>query len=107
LPAGAVVKLAPGSSFLSFNTAAVGGPGCEVMAEAITADAGTSEPRDLGAIVRLPKIEAFEVGDRKASENGSEETLQIAVPWPAPSPHAPLYVWLRGEAAGRLTKSLL
>jgi hypothetical protein len=141
--AGTVVKLAPGSSFLSFNTAAVGGPGCEVMAEAITADDGTSEPRDLGTVVRLPKIEAFEVGDQKAGENawfgtlkgqdldtiervgwdgaagtpvtavpapagnGSEETLQIVVPWPAPSPHAPLYVWLRGEAAGRLTKSLL
>jgi hypothetical protein len=140
---GAVVKLAPGSSFLSFNTATVGGPGCEVMAAAMTPDDGTSEPRDLGTIVRLPKIEAFEVGDQKAGENtwfgtlkgedldtiervgwdsttgtavnavpapagnGSEETLQVAVPWPAPAPHAPLYVWLRGEATGRLTKSLL
>lgn len=140
---GSVIKLAPGSRFVSFNTAAVGGPGCEVMAEAVTPDSGTSEPRDLGTIVRLPKIQAFDVSDRKAGENtwfgtlkgqdldaieqvgwdpsngtvvtavpapagsGDEEILQIAVPWPAPSPHAPLYVWLRGEAVGRLTKSLL
>jgi hypothetical protein len=133
---GSVVKVAPGSRFLSFNTAAVGGPGCEVMAEAITPDAGTSEPRDLGTIVRLPKIEAFGISDRKAGDNawfgtlkgqdldaiervgwdasngtavtavpapagsGNEETLQIEVPWPAPAPHAPLYVWLRGEAHG-------
>lgn len=32
-----------------------------------------------------------------------KQTLTIAVPWPPPSPHAPLYVWLRGEAKGRLS----
>ena len=32
-----------------------------------------------------------------------EQTLRIAVPWPAPAPHAPLYVWLRGEDTGRKT----
>jgi hypothetical protein len=32
-----------------------------------------------------------------------EETLRISVPWPAPAPHAPLYVWLRGEQTGRRT----
>ena len=32
------------------------------------------------------------------------QTLRLALPWPAPSPHAPLYVWLSGEAAGRRTK---
>lgn len=31
------------------------------------------------------------------------ETLRIALPWPAPAPHAPLYVWLRGEQEGRKT----
>ena len=30
-----------------------------------------------------------------------EQTLRIAVPWPAPAPHAPLYVWLPGEEMGR------
>jgi hypothetical protein len=33
----------------------------------------------------------------------SQQTLRIAVPWPAPAPHAPLYIWLRGEQAGRRT----
>lgn len=31
------------------------------------------------------------------------QTLRIALPWPAPAPHAPLYVWLRGEEEGRKT----
>lgn len=33
----------------------------------------------------------------------SKESLRVVVPWPAPGPHAPLYIWLRGESAGRLT----
>jgi hypothetical protein len=33
----------------------------------------------------------------------AEQTLRVALPWPAPAPHAPLYVWLRGEDAGRKT----
>ena len=32
-----------------------------------------------------------------------KQTLRIALPWPAPAPHAPLYVWLRGEKDGRRT----
>ena len=31
------------------------------------------------------------------------ETLRVALPWPAPAPHAPLFVWLRGEETGRQT----
>lgn len=31
------------------------------------------------------------------------QILKILLPWPPPSPHAPLYIWLRGEAEGRLT----
>ena len=34
---------------------------------------------------------------------GNKETLRIAIPWPAPAPHASLYVWLRGEDRGRRT----
>ncbi len=33
----------------------------------------------------------------------SRQTLRLVLPWPAPAPHAPLYVWLRGEAQGRKT----
>lgn len=32
-----------------------------------------------------------------------EQTLKIAVPWPPPSPKAPLYIWLRGENQPRVT----
>ena len=35
--------------------------------------------------------------------NPQEQTLKVELPWPPPSPHAPIYVWLRGETAGRLT----
>jgi hypothetical protein len=35
--------------------------------------------------------------------NPGEQTLKIELSWPPPSPHAPIYVWLRGEATGRLT----
>ena len=31
------------------------------------------------------------------------QTLRVVLPWPAPGPHAPLYVWLRGEGQGRKT----
>jgi hypothetical protein len=37
----------------------------------------------------------------------SEETLRVALPWPAPAPHAPLFVWLRGEETGRQTSVTL
>jgi hypothetical protein len=35
--------------------------------------------------------------------NSQEQTLKVELPWPPPSPHAPIYVWLCGESAGRLT----
>ncbi|MGE5205340.1 MAG: hypothetical protein ACM3PW_06975 [Chlamydiota bacterium] len=34
-----------------------------------------------------------------------EQTLKIAVPWPPPSPQAPLYIWLRGEKESRATNT--
>jgi hypothetical protein len=35
---------------------------------------------------------------------GGKQTLRISMPWPSPSPKAPLYVWLRGETDARATK---
>lgn len=32
-----------------------------------------------------------------------QQTLEIAMPWPPPSPHAVLYVWLTGESQARAT----
>lgn len=37
--------------------------------------------------------------------NPQEQTLTIALPWPPPSPGAPVYVWLRGETLGRKTRA--
>lgn len=36
---------------------------------------------------------------------GNKESLRLAVSWPAPTPHASLYIWLRGEERGRLTST--
>jgi hypothetical protein len=36
-------------------------------------------------------------------DGGNTETLRVKAPWPAPTPHSPLYIWLRGEDKGRAT----
>jgi hypothetical protein len=36
-------------------------------------------------------------------EDPRRQTLKVALPWPAPAPHAPVFVWLRGESKGRAT----
>jgi hypothetical protein len=41
---------------------------------------------------------------RPVAGEGARQTLRIAVPWPSPSPKAPLYIWLRGESEGRATR---
>jgi len=41
-----------------------------------------------------------------AAGDPQEQTLKIELPWPPPSPRAPLYVWLRGETEGRLTEAM-
>lgn len=33
------------------------------------------------------------------------QQLRIGLSWPSPVPHAPLFVWLRGEAEGRATRA--
>jgi hypothetical protein len=37
--------------------------------------------------------------------DASRQALRVALPCPAPQPHAPLYVWLRDEAQGRRTSA--
>ena len=69
--------------------------------------AGTLEGRDLDVIekagwdaehgVPVESIPTPVPGDP------SRQTLRIVLPWPAPGPHALLYVWLRGETQGRKT----
>jgi len=50
------------------------------------------------AVDNLPKPVASE-RDR--------QTLRVALPWPAPAPHAPVCIWLRGESEGRITRAKL
>jgi hypothetical protein len=69
--------------------------------------AGTLEGRDLDVIekagwdaehgARVESIPTPVPGDP------SRQTVRVVLPWPAPGPHALLYVWLRGEARGRKT----
>jgi hypothetical protein len=36
---------------------------------------------------------------------GHQQALRVPLPWPSPAPHAPLYIWLRGETEGRSTRA--
>jgi hypothetical protein len=38
-----------------------------------------------------------------SAEKPGDQLLRVALPWPAPAPHAPLFIWLRGETVGRAT----
>jgi hypothetical protein len=41
---------------------------------------------------------------RPVAAQGPKQVLRIAMPWPAPSPRARLFIWMRGETAGRATR---
>ncbi len=34
-----------------------------------------------------------------------KQILRVSLPWPSPAPRAPIFVWLRGESAGRATRA--
>jgi hypothetical protein len=42
---------------------------------------------------------------RPVAGQGQKQSLKVVLPWPAPIPHSPLYIWLRGETQGRATKA--
>jgi hypothetical protein len=69
--------------------------------------AGILEGRDLDVIERVgwDAQNGVQANSIPAPFPGdpSRQTLRIVLPWPAPGPHAPLYVWLRGEQTGRKT----
>jgi hypothetical protein len=68
--------------------------------------AGIIEGRDLETIAKTGWNDEIGVGVESlptATADSHRQTLKIAVPWPSPSPHAPLFIWLRGEAQGRPT----
>lgn len=68
--------------------------------------AGTLQGRDLDVVEKAgwDAQNGLPVNGIPAPVSPTEQTLQIAVPWPAPAPHAPLYIWLRGETTGRKTR---
>ena len=37
------------------------------------------------------------------ADEPQKQLLKVELPWPAPAPHAPVFVWLRGESKGRAT----
>ncbi|MBV6431165.1 MAG: hypothetical protein IANPNBLG_01294 [Bryobacteraceae bacterium] len=44
-----------------------------------------------------------QVSELPAPLAGRKQSLRVNMPWPSPSPKAPLYIWLRGESNARLT----
>lgn len=70
---------------------------------------GTLKGRDLEGITKVgwnaSVGTAVDAIPTPVAGAGNHETLRVAVPWPAPSPHASLYVWLRGESQGRQTSA--
>jgi hypothetical protein len=69
--------------------------------------AGTLRGEDLQMIEKTGwgPAEGYNVQGIPTPVPGSSrnQTLKIEMPWPPPSPGAPIYIWLRGENAGRLT----
>ena len=53
--------------FLTFDPQTVGQPGCDIEATVVTAGSGSSLPKELGRIVRLPKIDSFQLTDEKVN----------------------------------------
>jgi hypothetical protein len=154
LGSGAVVDLACGDKalqvpartagagvlFFAVDPGTVGQSGCALAATVSVPSTGSSAAAALGRVVRLPRIERFQLTEEKLGDSiyagiieGDDletiaqtgwddhtslkveglptamageprrQTLKIAMPWPAPAPHAPLFIWLRGESEGRPT----
>jgi hypothetical protein len=126
--------------FLSVVPGSVGQSGCVLTATVTDEVTGTSEPYNLGHVIRLPRIARFALTNKKFGDSlyagsltgkdlqmiektgwdaahgypvqgiptpvpghSDEQTLKIEMPWPPPSPRAPVYIWLRGESQGRVT----
>jgi hypothetical protein len=147
VPAGGQVKNATLRSidantlFLSFDPA-LWPSGCQLTAALVNGREGRSDPFELGRVVRMPRIDQFQLTDEAVDESsyagvvtgrdlelvekagwdasnghpvlglptpiageGHKQSLRLKLPWPSPKPHAPLYIWLRGETEGRATKA--
>ena len=63
-------------------------------------DLETIERTGWNATLGLPTAEL----PRPIAGQGAKQTLRIAMPWPSPAPKSPLFVFLRGESQGRVTR---
>jgi hypothetical protein len=128
--------------FLSFDPGAIGQPDCTLEATVASDTVGVSDTHKLGRVIRLPRIDSFELTNEKIGPSayrgiltgqdleiiektgwepetglpvselprpvagqGQKQSLKVALPWPSPGPHSALYIWLRGEPRGRITKA--
>ncbi len=66
---------------------------------------GVLTGRDLELIERAGWTAAngLAVSELPATAGGASQTLRIKLPWPSPTPRAPLFLWLRGDTEGRST----
>jgi hypothetical protein len=64
-----------GSLFLSMDPAVIGDSGCQLTAQVVAADTGTSEPFVLGRVIRLPHINSLMVTDEKLDDSSYAATL--------------------------------
>jgi hypothetical protein len=94
-PLGKVVRMPRIATFRLTNEPAPGGYAGELQGW----DLETIEQTGWNATSGLPVPEL----PRPLAGEGAKQSLRIAVPWPSPSPKAPLYIWLRGETSGRAT----
>jgi hypothetical protein len=137
-PAGSVQSTGADALFLTFDPG-MWPAGCAVSAALENRTEGRSKPYSVGKVVRVPRIDGFEMTDEKAGADyagkltgtdleviakvgwspdagtdvtglpvplggdSRKQSLQIALPWPPPSPKAPLWIWFRGETQGRAT----
>ena len=71
--------------------------------------AGTLKGQDLETIEKVGWEAAsgtpVEAIPTPAPGEPGKQILKIALPWPAPAPHAQVFVWLRGEPHGRATEA--
>lgn len=64
-----------GTLFLSVDPGAVGDSGCRLMATITDPSTGTSDPYDLGEVIRLPRIDKLAITDQRLGEATYAGTL--------------------------------
>jgi hypothetical protein len=95
-PLGKVVRFPRVESFSMTDEKSTGGYFGELRGFALETIEKTGWSPDAG----LPAPEP----PRPIAAEGAKQSLRIDMPWPSPSPKAPLFLWLRGETEARATR---